>query len=92
MKLVLFDIDGTLLWTDGAGRRAMEDALYAVFGHIGDPTYRYDGKTDRQIAREQMRHAGFEDARISALMDELLHQYAEGLARNLAAAPDAARS
>ena len=26
MKLVLFDIDGTLLWSDGAGRRAMEVA------------------------------------------------------------------
>src|SRR2546425_1199528 len=27
MKLVLFDIDGTLLWTDGAGRRAIRQAL-----------------------------------------------------------------
>ncbi len=91
MKLVLFDIDGTLLWTDGAGRRAMEDALQTVFGHMGDPAYRYDGKTDRQIAREQMRHAGVDDARITAHMHDLLHHYAEGLARNLAATPDAAR-
>ena len=37
MKLVLFDIDGTLLWTDGAGRRAMEGALSHVFGSPGDP-------------------------------------------------------
>src|SRR5947207_2114422 len=27
MKLVLFDMDGTLLWTDGAGRRAIQRAL-----------------------------------------------------------------
>ncbi len=26
-QLVLFDIDGTILWTDGAGRRAIHDAL-----------------------------------------------------------------
>ena len=61
MRLVLFDIDGTLLWTDGAGRRSMEGALFEIFGRQGDPLYRYDGKTDKQIAREQMRGAGVDD-------------------------------
>lgn len=75
VKLVLFDIDGTLLWTDGAGRRSMEGALVEIFGHHGDPTYRYDGKTDRQIAREQMRWAGVDDAQISARMDDLFAAY-----------------
>lgn len=83
MKLVLFDIDGTLLWTDGAGRRAMEGALRDVFGVPGDPAYRYDGKTDRQIAREQMRAAGFEDSLISARMDDVLHAYVGHLEREL---------
>lgn len=79
MKLVLFDIDGTLLWTDGAGRRAMEGALFEIFGRHGDPTYRYDGKTDKQIAREQMRGAGFEDEQITARMDDVLQAYVQRL-------------
>src|SRR5438128_2052795 len=35
MKLVLFDIDGTLLWTDGAGRRAIGRALVEEVGTAG---------------------------------------------------------
>ena len=54
MKIVLFDIDGTLLWTKGAGRRAMERALKANIGTTGPADHRYDGKTDRQIVRESM--------------------------------------
>jgi phosphoglycolate phosphatase len=83
VKLVLFDIDGTLLWTDGAGRRAMEGALRDVFGVPGDHAYRYDGKTDKQIAREQMRAAGFDDAVISERMDDVLQSYVGYLEREL---------
>lgn len=83
MKLVLFDIDGTILWTDGAGRRSMEGALLEVFGHTGDTSYRYDGKTDRQIAREQMRSAGVDDATITARMDDVLAAYVIRLEREL---------
>jgi phosphoglycolate phosphatase-like HAD superfamily hydrolase len=75
MKLVLFDIDGTLLWSDGAGRRAMEAALLAVFGSPGTSTYRYDGKTDLQIVRELMRGEGHDDARIDARMPSVLEEY-----------------
>ena len=77
--LVLFDIDGTLLWSDGAGRRAMERALTSVFGSAGETGYRYDGKTDRQIVRELMRGAGHEDARIDGGMERLVALYLEGL-------------
>lgn len=84
MKLVLFDIDGTLLWTDGAGRRAMEGALTDLFGTPGDPSYRYDGKTDRQIAREQMRASGFDDATIDERMDALIDRYVSRLEQELA--------
>lgn len=84
MKLVLFDIDGTLLWTDGAGRRAMEQALESVFGARGSSAYRYDGKTDRQIVRELMRLEGHDDAVIDERMERLLEAYLAGLARELA--------
>ncbi len=91
MKLVLFDIDGTLLWTDGAGRRSMEGALHEVFGTPGDAAYRYDGKTDRQIARDQMRGAGFDDAHIDSRMDDVLNAYIARLTGELARDKDAAR-
>ena len=35
VKLVLFDIDGTILLTDGAGKRAVHRALIEVFGATG---------------------------------------------------------
>lgn len=90
MKVVLFDIDGTLLRTDGAGRRAMEHALFTVFGAHGDPTYRYDGKTDRQITREQMRWAGVADAEIDRRMADVFTLYADRLALELASGAEQA--
>jgi phosphoglycolate phosphatase len=83
-RLVLFDIDGTLLHSHGAGRRAMEWALLETFGTKGSPAYRYDGKTDRQIVRDLMRGAGFEDAVIDARMRSVLDAYMAGLEREIA--------
>ncbi|MGH6692816.1 MAG: HAD family hydrolase [Gammaproteobacteria bacterium] len=85
-RLVLFDIDGTLLTSHGAGRRAMEAALIDTFGSKGHATYRYDGKTDRQIVRDLMRAEGFDDALIDARMQEVLDAYVAGLRREIAAA------
>jgi phosphoglycolate phosphatase-like HAD superfamily hydrolase len=82
-KLVLFDIDGTILWSDGAGRRAMEGALTEIFGSVGPSTYRYDGKTDRQIVRELMRADGHADDHIDGQMPRLLDAYLERLAADL---------
>ena len=62
MKVVLFDIDGTILWTDGAGRRAVHQALEDVFGHAVPEGLEFDGKTDPQIVRELLELAGHPDA------------------------------
>jgi phosphoglycolate phosphatase-like HAD superfamily hydrolase len=53
MPILLFDIDGTLVRTGGAGKFAMEAALTAAFGvrDIRD-TVPYSGRTDRHIVRE----------------------------------------
>lgn len=83
-RLVLFDIDGTLLSSHGAGRRAMEAALLATFGTRGSPAYRYDGKTDRQIVRELMRGEGFDDATIDARLPAVEAHYVAGLRGELA--------
>ncbi|HEX4933564.1 MAG TPA: haloacid dehalogenase-like hydrolase [Gemmatimonadaceae bacterium] len=84
MRLVLFDIDGTILSTEGAGRRAMEGALVSAFGTPGASTYRYDGKTDVQIVRELMREAGMDDATIEARLPTILEEYLARLERELA--------
>jgi phosphoglycolate phosphatase len=83
-KVVLFDIDGTLLLSHGAGRRAMEQALREVFGSHGPPSYRYDGKTDKLIVRETMRADGHDDGAIDARMDDVIARYLDGLRANLA--------
>lgn len=81
--LVLFDIDGTILHSSGAGRAAMEAALALVFGTPGDPSIRYDGKTDKQIVREAMRHAGYSDELIDARMNDVIAAYVAGLPATL---------
>ena len=90
-RLVLFDIDGTILWTDGAGRRAIHSALMEVFGSIGPADYWFDGKTDRQIVRDLMRLEGHDDPRIDEGMDRLLERYVECLAGELGQATFEAR-
>lgn len=84
MRVVLFDIDGTLLRSGEVGRVSMESALANVFGAKGSGEYHYDGKTDRQIVRDLMRIEGFSDAHIDAHMDELLAAYLAGLHDELA--------
>jgi phosphoglycolate phosphatase len=79
VRLVLFDIDGTILRSGGVGRIAMQRALTTVFGSPGNQEYRYDGKTDRQIVRETMRLEGLGDDEIDAQMETLLDQYVSGL-------------
>ena len=74
-RLVLFDIDGTLLLSDGAGRRAIHRALIEIFGDTGPADHRFDGKTDPQIVRELMRTVGHEDAHIDERMEELFTRY-----------------
>ncbi len=52
-RLVLFDIDGTLLLTAGAGRRAITRALAELVGDVtAFERVRFDGKTDPQIVAE----------------------------------------
>lgn len=83
MKVVLFDIDGTLLLSDGAGRRAIMRALREVFGDTGPADYHFDGKTDPQIVRELLRLAGHSDDHIDADMARLLARYVKCLHEEL---------
>jgi len=84
MIVVLFDIDGTLLWTDGAGRRAVQQALGEVFGAPVPEGHEFDGKTDPQIVRELMMLAGVTDDDIAHRLPEALRRYLVLLNQELA--------
>ena len=92
MKLVLFDIDGTLLSTDGAGRRAIRRALLDETGTAGPiESYRLDGKTDPQIVSELLSLAGHRAAGDDARIAAVCRRYVAHLRGELAAAPGATR-
>ena len=61
MHVVLFDIDGTLLSTGGAGQQAMEQALESAFG-VTRPTegIAVAGRTDRAITHDLFAYHGIE--------------------------------
>ena len=85
-KLVLFDIDGTILLSGGAGRRALVRVMVTagadpdVFGNI-----RFDGKTDPQIIVELLREAGHEWSGQQEMIETLSDQYLDLLESELAA-------
>lgn len=50
MYVFLFDIDGTLIWSGGAGQAALHDAMEKEFGVSNPETVPVHGLTDRVIA------------------------------------------
>jgi phosphoglycolate phosphatase-like HAD superfamily hydrolase len=84
MKVVLFDIDGTILWTDGAGRRAVHQALEDVFGHAVPEGHEFDGKTDPQIVRELLALGGLALHQLTERLPRVLERYVELLREELA--------
>jgi phosphoglycolate phosphatase-like HAD superfamily hydrolase len=82
-RLVLFDIDGTLITDDGAAREAFAQGLAEVYGFRGDVRrYDFSGRTDPQIASMILRDANWADADIEARLPALWNHYLAGLARN----------
>lgn len=58
VRLLLFDIDGTLLVSGGAGRAAIAEAFAAEFGLAGLDDFQVDGRTDTGIFEEALSQAG----------------------------------
>ena len=84
MRLLLFDVDGTLLKTRGAGRRALKAALVEVYGTAGAiDQYDLGGKTDRRIVLDLMEASGFSPGAVNERLDELFEAYARGLAEEI---------
>jgi len=92
MRLILFDIDGTLLWTNGAGRRAIHRALLDETGTAGPiEGYRFDGKTDPQIVRELLTLAGHPECDSEDRIAAVCRRYVELLTAELAKPTQATR-
>jgi phosphoglycolate phosphatase-like HAD superfamily hydrolase len=79
-RLVLFDIDGTLLNAGGAGARALRDALVEIFGETGPiGAYSMAGRTDPQIVRELMTAVGMTVDEIQPRLEPLWEVYLRNL-------------
>ena len=84
-RLVLFDIDGTILTDRGASRSAFSDALAAVYDFRGDlGRYDFSGRTDPQIAHMILRDAGLSSTDVDARLPRLWSAYIAGLTHNIA--------
>jgi phosphoglycolate phosphatase len=91
-RLVLFDIDGTLISDGGASRAAFGEALGLVYAYAGDlARYDFSGRTDPQIATMVLRDAGVADGEIEGRMAELWEVYLAALARNASTQPERVR-
>src|SRR5690606_22375890 len=85
-RLVLFDIDGTLLLSGGAGRRAILAALAeeAAIGAEAVEHVRFDGKTDPQIVVELLEAGGDRLSRDQDRIGRVIDRYLAHLERDLA--------
>lgn len=84
-RLVLFDIDGTLLLSNGAGRRAILAALDRLVPSGPEArAIRFDGKTDPQIVAELLAVSGVSEPGEPTRIATLLARYVVCLERELA--------
>lgn len=76
MRLLLFDIDGTLITSGGAGEAALADAMRDAFGVEEDfQGITIAGATDSLLARLMLEKHGLEASpeNVTALLDRYLH-------------------
>jgi phosphoglycolate phosphatase-like HAD superfamily hydrolase len=82
-KYLLFDIDGTLINTGGAGLKAMKSTIKSILGNeelLKD--YSFAGKTDSRIMNDMVHKSGLDDN--PETLSKLLEQtYIEKLKTNL---------
>lgn len=89
-RLLLFDVDGTLVSTSGRAGHALAEALGATFGvTVCLAGYHFSGKTDPLIVRELMAAAGYSEQTVSPHLDEVFAAYLARLDQALG--PDAVR-
>ncbi len=81
---MFFDVDGTLISSDGAGRAALSAALVSVFGTAGRlDGYHFHGKTDSQIVLELMTGTGLAREFVQGQLPSVWPVYLAALEREL---------
>ena len=86
-RLLLFDIDGTLV-AGGPAKDAFHTALLSAFGTAGPiEVHDFAGKTDPQIARELLEKAGLDRGEIDRGLPRLFERYLEELEARLPERP-----
>lgn len=75
-RLVLFDVDGTLLSAGGAGARALLGAMREVYGSEGEAAgVSFGGRTDPEIVRTLLTAGGMEMDAVEARFEALWARY-----------------
>jgi len=77
-RLVLFDVDGTLISTAGRAGRAIVQSIEKALGIVVPVEgYRFSGKTDPLILLELLELAGIDRVSAAARLDEIFAHYLE---------------
>ncbi len=75
-KLILFDIDGTLIYPGNGAKNALKKTIYKNFGINPKVTYNNTaGKTDRWIMRDILKEAGIDQKIIKDKMEDITADY-----------------
>ncbi len=84
VRLLLFDVDGTLLRCGPQVRPIFAEAMVAVYGTSGDlDRYDFSGKTDQQIVIELLSGTGLGPADVLASLPRMQSLYLASLERRL---------
>lgn len=73
-RLILWDIDGTLLTAGRVGRLALEHGAMVAAGLTEVPLVVMSGKTDPQIVRELLEAAGLDETAVEAAVPPALEE------------------
>ncbi len=83
-KLILFDVDGTLILTGGVAMGLMVEAISRVLGHPIHWTVRdFVGNTDRNIIATLLIRNGATETRLERMVETALQDYLNHLEQSL---------
>ena len=75
-KLVLFDIDGTMIYPGNGAKRALSKVIFKQFGIKVNVTYgNTAGRTDRWIIKDIVKRAGVNNCLIDEKMNDVINDY-----------------